>query len=197
MRFLAQGGDPRRIVPAVKEIEERANGEGIVDGLIVPARRNEGLHIFGANLMRARVDFLHEPQKQSFGFVNGRGLRIAQHRGNQILASQQFRRDRGVRLGSERAVIESRCVRGDHLAQAGRQWRRSAHQRVGHSLQMFGHVGTKGKQMPNTRHFNAAPLCRRNQSWIRSLAARQFFHFTQEHGYCDIPRAVMRHTDST
>src|SRR6267378_72751 len=47
VRFLRHGVDARRVDPAVVKVEQRADGDGVVDGFIRPTRGVERLHVLG------------------------------------------------------------------------------------------------------------------------------------------------------
>jgi hypothetical protein len=59
-------------------------------------------------------------------FVERRSFEIAQHAPNQLLISQQFRRNCGVGLQSKRTIVAVRSAGRDEFPNAGAERRRSA-----------------------------------------------------------------------
>ena len=60
---------PRGVDPAVIEIEQRADGDRVIDRLVVPASRPQGLHVFRAYPRRIGVDLLHEAEQRLVAIV--------------------------------------------------------------------------------------------------------------------------------
>lgn len=65
----------RRINPTIIEVEEAANGDGIVDGFFRPSGTFDFIHIRLANLIRSPIDFINEGE-ESFQIICERGSLI-------------------------------------------------------------------------------------------------------------------------
>ena len=114
MGLVRERVDARGVDPPVVEIKQSANGDGVIDRLVIPAGGVKRLHIVGGNLRRAAVHLIDEVQQRFLFFAEARGSKIAKDRLYKFLAIiraafpfQKYRRDRGVRLQSERAIIAS------------------------------------------------------------------------------------------
>jgi hypothetical protein len=66
--FVGQGVDAGCVDPAVVEIEQRADGDGVVDGIVGPADRVERLHVSGADVGGIAVHLRHETEQGFFFF---------------------------------------------------------------------------------------------------------------------------------
>ena len=69
MRFLTHGMNSAGIDPAIVEIEEGADGDGIVDGLVAVADGMQGIDIRGLDGDRFTIDLAYETEK---GFLRVR-----------------------------------------------------------------------------------------------------------------------------
>jgi hypothetical protein len=97
------------IDPAIVEIEQCANIDGVVDGFFRPAGLQYGGNVVRADRWRLAIHFHHEAEQRLFGIGDGRGLQIFQNRLYLFLIPQQFRRNCGVALDSKRTIV---AVRG-------------------------------------------------------------------------------------
>ena len=119
--------DAGGVDPAVVKIEQGADGNGIINGFVLPAGGVKGLHVVRRNLRRVAVHLVDKAQKHFFFFTETGGFKVAKDRLYELLATvratfplQKYRRDRGVRLQSERAIIASRRIGCNQLAEPGR-----------------------------------------------------------------------------
>ena len=119
--------DAGSVDPAIIKIEEGADSNGVIDGLVVPSGGVKRLHVVGRNLRRVAVHLVDEAQKHFFFFTEAGGFKIAKDRLYELLAKlratfplQKYRRDRGVGLQSERAIIARRGIGCNQLAESGR-----------------------------------------------------------------------------
>jgi len=112
--LVGERRDSARVDPAIIEIEQRADRDRVVDGVVCPAGRVEGLHILGGDFGRAAIYLGHEAEERLLLFGERGRLEIVDDGVDQRLGGvrverefrcEQDRRDRGVRLQSERAVI--------------------------------------------------------------------------------------------
>ena len=88
MRFLTHGMDSAGIDPAIVEIEESADGDGIVNGLVAVADGMQGIDIRGLDGDRFTIDLADEAE-ESFLRVRQTGcFGIGEHTFYQFLAAQ-------------------------------------------------------------------------------------------------------------
>jgi hypothetical protein len=73
--------------PAVIEIEEGADGDGVVDRVVGPAGFVERLHIFGADVGGSEVHFGDEAQQGFFFFGQSGGFQIAEDAPDQFFTA--------------------------------------------------------------------------------------------------------------
>lgn len=92
--------------PAVIEIEQRTDREGVVDRLIGVAHRVQRLDIRRPDVARITIDLGDEAQQGFFGFGQKGRLHVGEDAIDEFPAAQEFRRDRGVRLRSKGTGIE-------------------------------------------------------------------------------------------
>ena len=138
-RHVAHAGG---VDPLVIEVEQRAHGNGIVQSFVSPARRLDLVQI--PQLQPARLAAVHlvdEREERPLARVDRRGPIVRQYRIHQFTASEQRRRDRGVRADSKRALVALGRERGDQLADARRERRRAAHDALREARQETGPVG--------------------------------------------------------
>ena len=103
--FVARLGDARAIDPAVVEVEEGADGDGVVDGLIAAANGVEGGDVRGVYAGAVVIDLRAEGEESLFG-------------GSKRRVAEQDRRDRGVSFVSEETVIAFGGLGGDEFTEA-------------------------------------------------------------------------------
>lgn len=113
--------DSSRVAPAVVEIEQGADTDGVVERLVRPAGAAGFFDVFARDLVRGAIDFGEELEQRLFGVGDRRRRVVLQYSLDQRPVPQQFRRDRGVRADSKRALVAARGERRDQLALAGRQ----------------------------------------------------------------------------
>jgi hypothetical protein len=109
-----------RVDPAVIEIKQSADRDGAVNLRVGPAHVVKRLHVIGRDMNRVAIHFADEPEEPFLLFSERRILEIAEDTPHEIFASEQFRRNCGMRLQSKRAVILVRGIRRDELADARR-----------------------------------------------------------------------------
>jgi hypothetical protein len=158
MGLVAEGGDSSGVDPAVVEVEEGADGDGVVDRFVRPARGVQGLHVVGGDLGRFAIDAVNEAKERLFVLGERRGLEIAKHGVDEGFASEQDRRDRGVGLQSEGAVILGGGVGGDQLAETGGEGAGLAEDLLGEAGEVDGGGGAEGEQVPDLGIFGAGGL---------------------------------------
>jgi hypothetical protein len=105
VRFIGEGMNTACVDPSIVEVEERAYGNGEIDRVVVPSHFVEGLHVVARDSRRIAIDLVDEPEQGLVLFVQSGRIWILQDAPDKFLAAQQFRRDRGVRLDSKRAVV--------------------------------------------------------------------------------------------
>ena len=119
VRFIAHGVNAARVDPAIVEVEERADGDGVVDCFVGEAGLVERCDVGRLNGKGIAVHFVHEAEESFLRLGEERSFEVREDAGHQFGAAEQFRRDRGVRLGSKRARVQVRGVGGNQLADAG------------------------------------------------------------------------------
>ena len=91
--------------PAVEEVEQAADHNGIVNGFVGPAGQVQTLDIGDLDGRAVAVDFLDVGQQRFFSFRDGRGAIVFEYGFDLGSILEQFRRDRGVALDSKGAVV--------------------------------------------------------------------------------------------
>ena len=94
------------IDPPVVEIEQRADGDRVVDGFIGESHFMKDCDVRRLNGNGIVVHFSHKPEQGLLRLGEQRGFYVGEHARNQFRAAQQFRRDRGVRFRSKRALVQ-------------------------------------------------------------------------------------------
>ena len=102
--------------PTIVEIEQCAYGNSVVDRFIRKAGFMESLDLWRPDRSGIFVYFPNKTKQSFLLFAELRRFDIVEDARNYFLAAQQFRRDRGVRLRSKRALIQMRRISGDQLA---------------------------------------------------------------------------------
>ena len=105
MSFVAHRVYSTRINPAIVEIEECAHGDRVIDRFIGIANVVQRLYIAPLDVYRIVIHFPNKAQQRFFRFGQRRRFEIRQNARHQFFVPKQFRRDRGVRFRSKRAVI--------------------------------------------------------------------------------------------
>ena len=62
MGFIGERVDARSIDPAIVEIEERANGDGVINHFVGPTGGLERLHVGSGDAGRVMVYLVHEAE---------------------------------------------------------------------------------------------------------------------------------------
>ena len=94
------------IYPAVVEIKQGAYGECIIDCFVCVAGRVQHFDVRRLNGDGVEIYFAYKPEKRLLRIRKLRGFGILEDGGDQLFVSQQFRRDRGVRLRSKRTLVQ-------------------------------------------------------------------------------------------
>ena len=182
VRFIRHCVHARGVDPAVVEVKQRADRDGVVDGFIRPTRGVEWPHILGGDFRRLGIDLVDEAEEHLLFFGKGRCFQVVQDAPHQFLAPQQFRRNCGVVLRSKRAVVPVRGERGDQLADTGAQRTIAAHDLVRECAKVRGRLWPVPEQMPDLWVFGAGGL-RDVDEVGRGPGLRIALNFRQEHGF--------------
>ena len=118
MRFIAHGMNAACVDPPVVEIEQRADGDRIVDSFVRESRFVEWCYVRRLNGDGIVVHLSHKAKQDFLRFGEQRGFYVREHTRDQFRAAKQFRRDRGVRLRSKRAIVQLGRVGGNQLPNA-------------------------------------------------------------------------------
>jgi hypothetical protein len=151
VRFLGKWVDPGGIDPAVVEVEEGADGDGVPDLFVVPTLLVERDHVGGTNVGRIVIDLVDEAEHGFLAVVEGRGIEVSEDGFDEGVIVVEFRRDRGVRLRSKRAVVALGGIGGDELAEGRSERGRFAEDLLGEAGEMLGGGGLEGEQVPDLR----------------------------------------------
>lgn len=106
MRGVAHGMNAAGVDPAVVEIEQRTDGDRIIDGVIAEPDSVQSGDIVRLHGYRVFVHLADEAQHCLFWFRQRGSLDISEDSIDELFAAQKFRRDRGVRLRSKRALVQ-------------------------------------------------------------------------------------------
>ena len=119
-RGVAVGGQPmaRRLVaerrhilyaagiaPAVVEVEQSANRDGVVNRFVGPSGPANFVQMLSTNLIGLAIHDLDEFEERLFRFGDRCGSIVLQNRRHLPGIPEQFRRDRGVATDSKRTLI--------------------------------------------------------------------------------------------
>jgi hypothetical protein len=102
------------------------------------------------------IHFVNEAQQRLFFFAQSGSFHIPDNALNQVSIAQQFRRDRGVRLHSKRALILPRRVGRDQLPECRRQRSHFPQDLLRELRQMLGRPRLECEQVPDFRVLPAA-----------------------------------------
>lgn len=97
--------DAGGINPAVVEVEEGADGDGVVDLLVGPAGLVQGGHVFGGDVGGIVIHFVEEAKEDFLGGRQGGGFEVREDGFDESGILEEFRRDRGVGVCSKGAVV--------------------------------------------------------------------------------------------
>ena len=117
----------RRVDPAIVEIEQRANGDCVVERFIGPARAARLVNIGAGDLIGSAIDLGEEFEQCLLGIGNRRRRVIREDGTNLLGVCKQLRRDRGVRADSKHALVAVGGEGRDQLALPGRERRGPTH----------------------------------------------------------------------
>jgi hypothetical protein len=151
VRFIGKWVDPGGIDPAVVEVEEGADGDGVPDLFVVPTLLVERDHVGGTDVGRMVIDLVDEAEHGFLAVTEGRGIEVSEDGFDEGVVIVKFRRDRGVRLRSKRAMVALGGVGGDQFAEGRGQRSRFAEDLLGEAGEMLGGGGLEGEQMPDLR----------------------------------------------
>jgi len=79
--------DAARVDPPVIEIEQRADRDGEIDGLIAPIRCMEPFDVLRTNTRRIVIHLLDEPEQHLMFFIQRRVFQIAEDTPNKLFAA--------------------------------------------------------------------------------------------------------------
>jgi hypothetical protein len=168
MSLVAQRVHAAGIDPAIVKVEQRADRDRVINLLVSPTGLMQRLHIAGGNAWRVLIDLIDEPKQQLFLIAQSGAFQIPDYSLHQVFVSQQFRRDRGVRLQSKRTLILRRGVRRNQLAKSRSQRAGLSHDLLREPRQMAGRLWLEGEHMPDLRIFRPCRLHRANTVLIRA-----------------------------
>jgi hypothetical protein len=120
VRLVAHCMHAARIDSTIVEIEQRADGDCIIDCLVRVAYFVQRCHVRRTDVHGILVDLAHETQDCLLIPRKSGRLQVSKHTRNQFLAPEQFRRDRGVRFCSEWALVQTRRIRRNQLPETRR-----------------------------------------------------------------------------
>jgi len=115
VRLVGEGVHARRVDPAVVEVEERADGDGEIEGFVRPARGANPVEIGRSNARRIAIHFVDESEQDLVRLVEGRRFHVREHTADQRFIAKKFRRNCGVRLQSKRTIVPLGGIRGNEL----------------------------------------------------------------------------------
>lgn len=104
--------------PTVIEIEQCTNSNRIIDRLVRISDRVQRFYVVRLNGNRFEIHLTHKTQQSLLSFRKRAAIKIGEYAIHELLAAEQFRRDRGVRLRSKRTLIEMRRVSGNEFAES-------------------------------------------------------------------------------
>ena len=191
MCFFAERVDAAGVDPAVIEVEQRADGDGVIDCRVGPAGFMQRRDIGRTDVDRIAVDFVHKSEESLLGLRERRGFQVFDYRLDQRLVSQQFRRNCGVGLQSKGAIVARRCEGGNEFAQAGTDRSRFAHDRLREALKMLRRMRLKREQMPDLRVFRSV-LPGVPDEIAEWAAGFRGFHVAEKHGFHGAEFLILR-----
>ncbi len=154
--FVREGVDAGGVDPAVIEVEEGTDGDGVVDLLVGPAGGVEGYHVGGGDGMGGGVDLVEEAEEGFLGGGKGGGFEVGEDGLDGFFTAKEDRRDRGVGLDSEGAMVAGGGEGGDEFAEAGGEGRLAVEDLVGELGEVLGGLRLEGKEVPDLGVFGTA-----------------------------------------
>ncbi len=188
MRFFAERVHTGGVDPAVIEIEERTNRNGVIDGRIRPAGFVQRGDIRRSDVYRIAIHLIDEAQQDFLARRQRRRFEIFNNGCDQGFIPQQFRRNCGVGFHSKRAIIARGSVSRNELAQAGTERGRFAHDGLREALEVLGGMRLKCEQMPDLRVLGAGVAGGSDEIGERAFGFRGF-HVAEKHGFHDVDLA--------
>jgi hypothetical protein len=153
--LLRHGLHTGGVDPAVVEIEQAADHDGVVDGFVGPAGLVKTLDVGLLDRGTVAVHLFKVGEQFFLGFGDRRSAVIFEDCVDLRPITQQFRRDRGMAFDSKRTVVEFRGERGDQLTKSRAQRRRPAHDGLGETLQMLGRFRLKCEEVQDAGNTDA------------------------------------------
>jgi hypothetical protein len=86
--FIAHGMDAACVDPAVVEIEERADGDGVVDGFVGEAGGMQHVDVAGLDVDGIFVHFAHEAEESFVGLGEQGGFEVCENTRDKGLAAE-------------------------------------------------------------------------------------------------------------
>jgi len=105
----------RRVDPVIVELEERTDGDRVVESFVRPAGLENSIDIDLADRRRIVDHLSNEGVERSILARERSDVEVGENALDELLVSQQLRRDRGVGADSEQTLIELGRQRGNQL----------------------------------------------------------------------------------
>lgn len=107
--------------PAIVEIEQAADHDRVVDGLVGPASLMKAVYVGLLDRRTVTVHHLDVGEQHFFCIGDRRGPEIGEDGVDLGSIFEQLRRDRGVTFDSKRTIVQLGGERGDQLAKSRAQ----------------------------------------------------------------------------
>jgi hypothetical protein len=88
MGFIGESVHSGSVDPPVVEIEQGTDGDGVVDGFVVPSGSVERLHVVRRDAGRMQIHFRDETEEGLFVVGEGGCFEIAEYAPYELLASE-------------------------------------------------------------------------------------------------------------
>lgn len=135
------------INPAVKEIEQTADHDGVINGFVGPAGLVEAVNVALLNRGTVAIDLLDVGEQGFFGVGDRRCLIVREYGIDFRTILEQFGRDRGVAFNSKRTMVKFGSKSGNQLAESGAERGGPAHDGLRKALEMLGRRRFEGEQV--------------------------------------------------
>ena len=135
--------------PTVIEVEQSADGEGVVEGFVGPAGLPHFLDVREPDLIGLFVNLLYKLEERFLGLRDGRSSIILEDGSYLVGIAEQFRRDRGVGANSNRTLIAAGSEGGNQFSHARRKRRGPAHHLMRKSREVLSRAWLEGKEIKN------------------------------------------------
>jgi hypothetical protein len=162
--------DAGGIDPGVIELEQRADGDRVIERFVAPAGRFGCVDVFLAYLGRVGADRIEQAEQRAFPFGARRRSIVVQNGIDECSVPEQRRRGGGMRAYSERALIAARGKGRDQLAHPWRQLRLAAQHGVCKARKMIGPGRFVRQQVADLRHRHAGRLGLPDQVGVHAAA---------------------------